>query len=139
MMKVKDLMSTQVVTIEPQEAIKDAIDKMNAGRFRRIPVIDRGKLTGIITDRDIRQALNSPVIFHERVYDEYLLKEIKVETCMTADPITISPCAEIIDAARHMEMRKIGGLPVVENESLVGIITVSDLMGFLIAHLKEHS
>ncbi|MBN2297771.1 MAG: CBS domain-containing protein [Deltaproteobacteria bacterium] len=139
MIKVKELMKSQVVTIGPQEAIKYAIDKMNTGRFRRIPVIEKGRLTGIITDRDIRQALNSPVIFHERVYNEYLLKEIKVESCMTPDPITISPGAEIIEAAQLMEMRKIGGLPVVENDSLIGIITLSDLMVFLIEHLKNHS
>ncbi|MEA3221757.1 MAG: CBS domain-containing protein [Thermodesulfobacteriota bacterium] len=137
MAKVKDLMKRQVVTIGPDEPIKSAIKKMEAGGFRKIPVVEGSRLIGIITDRDLRQATSSPVIFHEVSYDEYLLTEINVGSCMTKNPITIRPDADIIEAARIVEDKKIGGLPVVDGDALVGIITISDLINYLIGTLEK--
>lgn len=137
MTQVKDLMATKLVTIEAVDSLRDAIKKMSAGRFRRIPVVREGTLIGIITDRDIRQALNSPVVFHERSADEYLLDAVKVGSSMTPTPLTIGPEEDILTAAELMEQHKIGGLPVVGKEGLVGIITLSDLMNYLIRHLKR--
>jgi acetoin utilization protein AcuB len=111
---------------------------MVAGKFRRIPVLADSKLIGIITDRDIRQALNSPVIIHERSYDDYLLNTVKVASSMTYQPLSIGPDEDILAAAELMEQRKIGGLPVVEGSALVGIITLFDLITFLIRYLREH-
>ncbi len=137
-MKVRDLMIKNVVTIGAEDSIKNAIQKMIAGKFRRIPVLADGKLIGIITDRDIRQALNSPVIMHERSYDDYLLNTVKVASSMTYQPLSIGPDEDIHTAAELMEQRMIGGLPVVEGSALVGIITLSDLISFLIRYLREH-
>ncbi len=137
MAKVRDLMKRQVVTIGPDEPIINAIKAMEAGIFRRIPVVEGSMLVGIITDRDLRQATSSPVIFHEVSYDEYLLTEINVGSCMTRKPITIRPDADIIEAARIVEDKKIGGLPVVDGDALVGIITVSDLINYLIGILEK--
>lgn len=137
MTKVKDLMVREVKTISAQESLKDAIRAMALGRFRRIPVLERGKLVGIITDRDIRMALNSPVVFRERSSDEYLLNSVSVGSSMTHAPLTISPEDTILRAAEVMEEHKIGGLPVMRDNELVGIITLSDLVNFLIRRLKE--
>jgi acetoin utilization protein AcuB len=138
MLKVRDLMTKGVITVGPDDPLRVAIRKMIAGRFRRIPVLAAdGLLVGIITDRDIRQALNSPVVFHERSHDEYLLNTVKVESSMTLRPLTISPDQDILAAAELMEQKKIGGLPVIEEGALVGIITLSDLINFLISHLKK--
>lgn len=131
-------MTKGVITVGPDDPLRVAIRKMIAGRFRRIPVLAAdGLLVGIITDRDIRQALNSPVVFHERSHDEYLLNTVKVESSMTLRPLTISPDQDILAAAELMEQKKIGGLPVIEEGALVGIITLSDLINFLISHLKK--
>lgn len=137
MVKVKDLMKKQVVTIGPDEAIINAIKTMEAGGFRRIPVVEGSKLVGIITDRDLRQATNSPVVFHEISYDKYVLTAINVGSCMTGHPITVGPDTDIIDVARLVEDKKIGGLPVVDGGTLVGIITVSDLISYLIDILEK--
>ncbi|HON38665.1 MAG: CBS domain-containing protein [Desulfomonilia bacterium] len=137
MVKVKELMTTDVVTARPDDSISEALEKMRTGRFRRIPVVDRGRLTGVITDRDIRQALNSPMLFRDRSYDDYVLRELKVGGSMTSGPLTIHPDAGIVEAAEMMEKNRIGGLPVVDNDSLVGIITISDLMNYLIRLLRE--
>jgi len=137
MAKVRDLMKRQVVTIGPDEPIINAIKAMAEGGFRRIPVVQGPMLVGIITDRDLRQAINSPVVFHEISYDKYVLTAIYVGSCMTRDPVTIRPDADIIEAARIVEDKKIGGLPVVDGDVLVGIITVSDLINYLIGTLEK--
>ena len=127
MIRVKDLMTANVVTIGPDDPMKSAVEKILSGRFRRIPVVDKGRVVGIITDRDVRQTLHSPVIVHERAYDEYVLHEVTVAGSMTPDPLTIRSDAPVIEAAETMESRKIGGLPVVDDGKLVGIITESDI------------
>ncbi len=137
MVKVKELMTTGVVTASPDDSINDAMEKMYTGRFRRIPVVDQGRLAGVITDRDIRQALNSPMLFRDRSYDDYVLHELKVGGSMTTDPLTVHPDAGLVDAAEMMEENRIGGLPVVDNGVLVGIITISDLMNYLIRLLRK--
>lgn len=137
MIRVKDLMTTTVVTIGPDEPMKTAVEKILAGRFRRIPVVEKGKVVGIITDRDIRQTLNSPVLVHERSYDDYVLHEVTVAGSMTHNPLTIRSDVSIIDAVEKMESRKIGGLPVVDDGSLVGILTESDLMQYLVKLLRS--
>jgi len=137
MTQVKDLMTTEVVTINAADPLRDAIRKMTGGRFRRIPVVRDGMLIGIVTDRDIRRALHSPVVIHERSSDEYLLDSVTVGSSMTSGPLTIEPGDDILKAAELMEHHKIGGLPVVENERLVGILTISDLMNYLIRYLRE--
>jgi len=134
--QVKDLMTTNVVTIRALDTLREAIRMMSAGRFRRIPVVREGTLVGIVTDRDIRQALNSPVVIRERSADEYLLDSVTVGSSMTNNPLTTSPEDDILKAAEIMERNKIGGLPVVDGGRLVGIITISDLMNYLIRHLR---
>ncbi len=98
--QVKDLMTTDVITIQDVDSLREAIRKMSAGRFRRIPVMKQGALVGIITDRDIRQALNSPVVFHERSADEYLLDTVTVGSSMTRNPLTIPPEDYLIEHLR---------------------------------------
>jgi acetoin utilization protein AcuB len=87
---------------------------------------------GIITDRDLRNATVSSVVLTEKKYHDFLLDTVKVETIMTPDPATISPDAPLEEAARLILDMKVGGLPVVEQGKLVGIITETDLMRTLI-------
>ena len=139
MAKVKDIMKSPVRTIFSDEPIINAIKIMKEMGFRRLPVLDRdNNLVGIVTDRDLRLATNSPVVFHDISYDEYLVNEIRVGACMSSMPVTITPEADIVDAARIMENMKIGGVPVVDNTGrIVGIVTVSDLINYLIFILEQ--
>lgn len=136
MVRVRDIMTPYVVTLEPGQTLREAVAKMSRGGFRRLPVMSGGVLVGIITDRDIRQALNSPFIFHERAQDDYLLDSLTVSGSMTENPLTIEPSAPLAKAARIMETRKISGLPVLEGGRLVGIVTVSDLVRYLVSLLE---
>jgi len=125
-------MKSNPVTVTPRNAIRTAINLMREGGYRRLPVVDRGRLVGIITDRDLRRAANSPFVVREQWYDNFILDHIEVGSCMTPNPLTIEPTVPIADAARLMRNHKIGGLPVVTDGQLVGIITETDLLDFLI-------
>jgi acetoin utilization protein AcuB len=129
---VADIMTPNPVTVTPRNAIRTAVNLMREGGYRRLPVLDRGRLVGIITDRDLRRAANSPFVVREQWYDNFILDHIEVGSCMTPNPLTIEPGASIADAARMMRTHKIGGLPVVAGGQLVGIITETDLLDFLI-------
>lgn len=134
---VSDIMTPNPVTISPRNAIRTAVNLMREGGCHRLPVIDRGRLVGIITDRDLRRAANSPFIVREQWYDNFILDHIEVGSCMTPDPWTIGPDAPIAEAARLMRNHKISGLPVVDAGQLVGIVTGTDLLDFLIALLES--
>jgi acetoin utilization protein AcuB len=91
-------------------------------------VDEEGKLVGIITDRDVRLAMNSPFVLHERWQDEALLETATAESCMTPDPITVTPDTPAYRAAEMLSAYKFGALPVVEGGALVGIISVTDFL-----------
>ena len=99
-------------------------------------MVENGRLVGIVTDRDMRRATNSPILLHETWYDNFLLEHIEVGSCMTSNPTTLSPDADILEAAVIMRSRKIGGIPIVRGDVLVGIITETDLLDHLIELLE---
>lgn len=134
---VADIMSEAVVTITPDSSIGIAIGLMREGGFHRLPVVEEGKLVGIVTDRDLRQATNSPLVLRERWYSDFLLEAIKVRSCMTPDPIRAAPTTPVLDAVRLLRTHKIGGLPVVVDEAVVGIVTTTDILDYVITLLEE--
>ena len=134
---VADIMTPNPVTVTPRNAIRTAVNLMREVGCRRLPVIDRGRLVGIITDRDLRRAANSPFVVREHWYDNFILDHIEVGSCMTPNPLTIHPDAAVGEAARLMRDHKIGGLPVVADGQLLGIVTETDLLNFLIEMLEK--
>ncbi len=134
---VESIMSRDLVTVTPADPIRVAIDRMRKHGCRRLPVLEEGKLVGIVTDRDLRRATNSPFVLRERWYDEFVLDHISVKACMSPNPRTATPQTKISDAAKLMRDKKIGGLPVVENGSLVGMVTETDLLDYLITFLEK--
>lgn len=136
---VADIMSPNPITVTPRNAIRTAVNLMREGGFRRLPVVDRGRLVGIITDRDLRRAANSPFVVREQWYDNFILDHIEVGSCMTPNPLVVAPTTSIADAARIMREHKIGGLPVVADGQLVGIVTETDLLNCLIELLESES
>jgi acetoin utilization protein AcuB len=136
---VSNIMTPNPLTVTPRNAIRTAVNLMREGGFRRLPVVDRGRLVGIITDRDLRRAANSPFVVREQWYDNFILDHIEVGSCMTPNPVTIGPAEPVAEAARLMRNHKIGGLPVVSEGQLVGIVTETDLLDFLIRMLERES
>ncbi len=133
---VEEIMTRNPITVAPRDSIRLAIERMREHNCRRLPVVEAHKLVGIVSDRDLRRATNSPLVLRERWYDDFMLDTIPVRACMTTDPLTVTPQTSIRDAAQILHDKKFGGLPVVEGAALVGIITETDLLSYLIELLQ---
>jgi len=128
MLQVKDSMTREIVTLAPDETVGTALALCRERRIRHLPVLSEGRLLGIVSDRDLRSA--TPAFGEpERAA---ALQKILVEDVMATDVIVALPDDPIEQAANTMRERKIGCLPVVENEDIVGILTVSDVMTALV-------
>ena len=114
-MLVGKRMSKDPVTVTSHDYLATAQNKMHTGSFRRLPVVEDGQLIGIVTDRDIRQHLG-------------YLKQTKVNAAMTEKLLTVKPQTTLEMATQLLLKHKVGGLPVVEDGQLVGIITTSDIL-----------
>lgn len=129
MLTVRDVMTTSLCTVKPDTTLQDAITRMKIAGCRQMPVLDdEGRLVGIVTDRDVRLAMNSPIVLHGRWQDEDLLARVTADSCMTPNPICIEPDTPAYRAAEMLSAYKFGALPVVESGKLIGIITVTDFL-----------
>lgn len=136
-MKVRDRMTREVMTVSTGETIRSVWDLVEEKGLRRFPVVSSGSLVGMVTDRDLRNAIASSVVLTEKKYHDFLLDTIKVESIMTADPVTAGPDDDLKGTARTILEMKFGGMPVVEGGALVGIITETDLIEALIELLPD--
>ena len=136
-MKVRDRMTTGVITVGLADPIRKAWELVEENQLRRFPVVEGDKLVGIITDRDIRNATASSVVLTEKKYHDFLLDTVKIESVMTPDPATVTPDTPLDEAARMILELKVGGLPVIEQGKLVGIITETDLIKTLVELLPD--
>ena len=126
-------MTTDLITVTPDTPLVKARDLLREHNVKQVPVVDKkGDLVGILTDRDIKQAWASPATTLSIYELTYVLQKLTVESVMVKDLITITPNATIERAAKILHERKIGSLPGVEGEKLVGIITSTDLMEVLL-------
>lgn len=127
-MLVHERMSKNPITITADTSISHALKVMRDEKVRRLPVLNKkGELVGIVSERDLLYASPSPVTslsIHEL---HYLVSKITVAEVMTRDIVTVTEYTPLEEAARVMADNKIGGLPVVRDGNLVGIITESDL------------
>ncbi len=134
---VTQVMTREPTSLQPDDPVRLAVERMRERKCRRLPVVEGDRVVGIITDRDLRRATNSPLVLRERWYDEFMLDHIPVRACMTPDPVTVTPSTPMVEAAKLMRDRKFGGLPVVDNGRLVGIVTETDLLNYLIKLLDS--
>lgn len=126
-MYVRDYMSTDPVTISPQDSVGDALELLKKHSIRRLPVMAKNKLVGIVTEADLLKASPSPasgLSIHEI---NYLFPKIKIKEIMVKDVVTIDPDAAIEEAAVVMRENKFGTLVVVKDGKMTGLITESDL------------
>jgi acetoin utilization protein AcuB len=127
-MLVRDYMSQPAITVAPGTPISEALRTMRTRGIRRLPVLDAGdRLVGIVSDRDLLHAEPSPATSLSIFEITYLLGRITVETVMTRDVLTVGSATPVEDAAQLMVDRKIGGLPVVDDGRVIGVITETDI------------
>jgi acetoin utilization protein AcuB len=137
MLTVNDLMTVIPNTVSLNTPLRSLIGLMKAQGYRQLPIIDKGKLVGIVTDRDVRLVMNSPIMLHGRWQDEDILDNVTAESIMTSNPITVTPDTPAFRAAEMLRTYKFGALPVVDGESLVGIITVTDFLEYFISNYTQ--
>jgi acetoin utilization protein AcuB len=129
-MKVKELMSTKITTIGPEDTLDRVVVLFHFNAIRHLPVVEKGNLVGIISDRDVKKILGPK---HQQVTIKesgsvITIPARKVRTAMNRNLTTIGPEDKASDAAAIMAKRKIGCLPVVKKKRLVGIITSTDIL-----------
>ena len=127
-MLVGERMAHPVITIHPKMPMQDALNLMRQEHVRRFPVVDkRGRLVGIVSEKDLLDASPSDATSLSIYEVNYLLSKITVKEIMSDAVITITEDTPIEEAARIMADNKIGGLPIIREDELVGIITETDL------------
>lgn len=129
-------MKTSLITVSPETPVFKAREMMDEHRISHLPVTDgRARLLGIVTDRNLKEAWASPATtlsVHELTY---VLQKLTVSNIMVKKIITATPDMTIERGARIMHDHKIGALPVLQDDKLVGIITITDLMEVLLVAL----
>jgi acetoin utilization protein AcuB len=123
-MLVGQIMSTRIITISPDKRVGQALKLMQKYQIRHVPVMEKNRMVGWITSRDLREVLLAS-----------MLEEIKVGDVMVQAPISVTPNTDVEEAARLIHEHKIGGMPVVEGDRLRGVITMQDLISAFIAML----
>lgn len=128
-MHVRSRMTRNPVTITRQTTIAEALDLMRRHNIRRLPVMDRDKLVGIVTDRDLSEVSPSPATSLSIFELNYLLAKMKIADILPKkqEVFTISPDAYVEEAAIVMREHKVGALPVLGDDKLVGIITETNI------------
>ena len=126
-MFVGERMSRPVISVSPDASINDVLAMFKREHIRRAPVIKDGKLVGIVSERDLLNASPSPVTTLSIWELNYLISKVKTKDVMTRKIITVNKETPIEEAARIMADKKIGGLPVVDGDRVVGMITETDL------------
>jgi len=131
-MKVKYWMTKDPVTIDPEAPIADAARLMKERGFRRLPVLEAGRLVGLVTYRNILEAQPSAVSTLSRQEARYLLAKLKVRDVMRKDPVTVSPEDDVLTALMEGNRLGLGCYPVVVGGHLVGIVTATDLFNLIV-------
>lgn len=114
-MRIDNRMTRDPERVTPQDSLAVAKALMDAGGFRRLPVVEAGKLVGIVTNCDVRSHATA-------------VEKTKVGDAMTRNPIAVTPRTTVEEAARLLLRYRIGGLPVLDHGELVGIITTTDVL-----------
>ena len=133
-MLVKEWMASEPIVVDENTSIMKATQIMKENNIRRIPVVRDGRLIGIISDRDIKEAAPSKATSLDVHELYYLLSEIKIKDIMTPDPITLRENDSVEKAAVIMLENRISGMPIVDDENhVIGIITETDVFKVMVS------
>ena len=136
MVAVRSMMKRKVVRISADDTLFIVKEIMDLAHVRHLPVVNKGELVGVVSQRDLMRASLSNVMGISAEEQKIFLEGVKISEVMSAPPRTIGPEESVQAAARAMAEYKIGCLPVVEGEEIVGIVTETDLLHYF-ASLPE--
>ncbi len=126
--RVRDIMREKIVTISDGDTLSTVEDIMTLGQVRHMPVVHAGKLVGVVSERDLLRASLSNLTEFGNEERRAFLTVVEIARVMSAPPIVIEPDAGVREAARVMAEQKIGCLPVVDGDTLVGMLTETDVL-----------
>ena len=130
--RVSDWMTKSVLAVETFDSIAVARQLMAKHRVNQLPVLDNDNLVGIVTDRDIRDAYPTSLMIDRTKEIDKFAEKVTVETVMTHDVFIVQPDTSLMTAVALLRRHRIGSLPVMKNKELVGIITRSDILDFVL-------
>lgn len=137
-LRVRDRMSIVPYTVGLNDNLQTAVDLLRKHEIRELPVVQNGRLVGIVTDRDLRQMVPVYPFFRDEEEIRRYTQSLKVFAVMTANPLVVSPDIPLIKAAKLLQTYRITALPVVDGQRLVGMISVTDLLKtFIELHEQE--
>ena len=128
--RVRDVMSSKMVTISESDTLSTVEDIMTLGHVRHMPVVRAGKLVGVVSERDLLRSSLSNLTEFASEERRAFLHVVEIARVMSAPPIVIDVDASIEEAARVMAEHKIGCLPVMKNENLLGLVTETDVLRY---------
>jgi CBS domain-containing protein len=131
---VRDFMARHPQVLGCNDTLDLAEDIMTMGRIRHLPILNEGELVGIVSQRDMFRSAAVTALGFAVDTQKALVKTIRIKEIMTEKVVTISPDATMKEAARIMIDKKIGCLPVVEGMKLIGIITETDILRYVVEH-----
>lgn len=130
--QVADWMSENVLAVETYDSIAVARQLMAKHRVNQLPVLDNEHLVGLVTDRDIRDAYPTSMMIDQAKAIDSFAEKVTVEEVMTHDVLIVRPETPLATAVGLLRKHRIGSLPVVQDKKLVGIITRSDILDFVL-------
>jgi acetoin utilization protein AcuB len=130
-------MTVDPATVGPGDSLQSVVNLLRRRDIRSVPVVEHGKLIGIVTDRDVRQVAPAYPLFRDEDEIRRYTENLTVTAAMTADPMTIAPDASLVEAAKILETYRISSLPVAQDHRLLGMLTVTDLLRVFIQQNEE--
>jgi acetoin utilization protein AcuB len=130
--RVADWMTEAVLAVETFDSIAVARRLMAKHRVNQLPVLDNDRLVGIVTDRDIRDAYPTSLMINRAEEIDRFADKITVEEVMTHDVFVVRPDTALVTAVGLLRRHRIGAMPVIKDQKLVGIITRSDILDFVL-------
>jgi CBS domain-containing protein len=127
-MKVKDIMIKEVATLDVDDELSLANDIMRLGRIRHLPVVSGETLVGIISERDLFRSSLAQALGYGNKDSREVMKTLRIKDVMVKQLVTVSPDMELKDVVGLMVDRKIGCLPVVQDNKLLGLVTETDIL-----------
>ena len=135
--RVRDCMSVDPATVGPKDSLQKVMSLLRRRDIRSVPVVENGRLIGIVTDRDVRQVAPAYPLFRDEDEIDRYTENLTVTAAMTADPMTIAPDAPLVEAAKVLETYRISSMPVVDDRRLVGMLTVTDVLRVFVEQNEE--
>ncbi len=128
---VREIMMGSPVTLKPEDTLNLANDVISLGRIRHIPVVEDGRLVGLLSERDLMGAAATTIFGLKQRSKSALLKSVLIKDVMKKKVVTVKPNTSVKETARLMKKKKIGCVPVLDEGNLVGLVTTTDILRYV--------